>query len=97
MNEKPAEKSPSRQEPIPVRLLRFRQPTDVPGKTMASSLEANPERPTNKAYYAIDFVPWLRMYKVTFHPLEVGTDGKRLAPKTVMVPESWATWEPARE
>lgn len=75
-------------QPIPVGVLFFPKPTDVPGKVGATSVTASNQ--ANKARHSIDFRPWLRCFCVTFHP----PGGK---PVSKMIPESWASWQPLDE
>jgi hypothetical protein len=96
MNEqkKPDSPRPSSPEPIPVRELRFRQGTDIPGKTMASSVTADPSKPEGKPYWQIDFFPHLRSHRVTFFSTDRDAKGVRAAPRVLMVHETWCSWEP---
>lgn len=87
------EKPTTKPEPIPVRLLRFRQATDIPGKSMANSVESS-GHVEGKPYHQVEFLPWLRAFKIAFHPIETDNAGKRLPARTIMVHETWATWEP---
>jgi hypothetical protein len=83
--------TPQRPDPIPVKALRFRQAVDLPGKTGASSVTATAD--DTKARHTIEFLPWLRAFRVTWHTLEV-VDGVRRSPQQIMIHETWATWEP---
>ena len=55
-------------EPIPVKLLRFGQPMDAPGLSVASSCSASDQR--NKSRHSITYWPQIRHFEVTFHPPE---------------------------
>lgn len=64
---KPEPSSPYQaREPIRVRVLRFREPMDAPGLSVASSCSA--ADPTNGKRHSILYLPWLRHFELTFHP-----------------------------
>lgn len=71
-------------QPIPVRVLTFPRPTDLPGKSGASSVTASTDSVANR--WELAFLPWLRSYRVTYYPPGEG-------PRVKYIPESWAAWE----
>lgn len=83
------QKAPEQRQPIPVGVLLFPKPTDLPGKPCATSVTSSKQK--NTARHTIDFRPWLRAYCVTYHPI----DGSK--PVSRMIPESWASWTPLDE
>lgn len=78
-------------EPIPVKMLRFRvgENVDLPGKIGATSITTTLDAKAGQARHVVEYMPWLRAHRVTFHPVGKG------AVEVRFVPESWATWEPA--
>jgi hypothetical protein len=82
-------------ESISVRELKFRHGTDIPGKSMASSVTADQSKPEGKPYWQLDYYPHLRSHKVTFFPVERNGNGERVPPRVLMVHETWCSWEPA--
>lgn len=83
------EKQPAPQSaPVPVKLVRFTQPVDLPGKRGASS--ATNDRKA-ASYHEIVFVPSIRHMRVTYVS---AVDGE--APLTQFVPiERVMVWEAA--
>ena len=74
-------------KPIAVRVLFFSQATDLPGKSVATSLTASAE--TNRSHHTIEWHPQMRHHRITYVPIE----GE---PMTRMIHESRvASWEPA--
>jgi hypothetical protein len=89
MSNKPETASPYQaREPIRVRVLRFREPMDAPGLSVASSCTA--QDPSNGKRHGILYLPWLRHFELTFHP------GGGEKPRVSFVHESMVrSWEPA--
>ena len=74
-------------KPIAVRVLFFIVATDLPGKSVATSLTASAD--TNRSRHVIEWHPQMRHHRITFVPGE----GE---PVTRMIHESRvASWEPA--
>ncbi len=71
---------------IPVRVLRFREPMDIPGKNVATSVTTSTQ--ANVSRWDIEYLPHLRHHRVTYQPL----DG---APQVLMLHETTCSWEPA--
>lgn len=49
---------------IPVRVLRFRQPIDIPGADVVTSCNSNGK--SNQRRWEIEYQPWMRHHKVTY-------------------------------
>lgn len=86
---KPEPASPYQtREPIRVRVLRFREPMDAPGLSVASSCSA--KDPAGGTRHSILYIPWMRHFELTFHP---GGDEK---PRVAFIWEGAVkSWEPA--
>jgi len=91
------EKNQAAREAIGVRKLRFANPTDLPGKSVADGLAAHEitrlfdekGKRTPQFGYLIEFRPWMRSFVITHHPA-----GGNMPAVHVYVPESNVTvWE----
>lgn len=78
-----------RREPIPVAILYFEKPTDIPGKHGASSVTSG--RSPNGSGWDVEFLPWLRHHRVTFHP-----HGKEPAVVRMVSTERAPYWDPPK-
>ena len=77
-------------EPIAVRVVKFDGHVDIYGRGHAQSVTADPERPKNLNHWTIEYLPWMRNFRVTFY----AAGGK--PPKVEYVLDhKVATWEPA--
>jgi len=88
MSNEPKQQS-NRPEPIAVKQIRFVGHVDIPGKNQTQSVTADPAKPKHQHHWTIEFMPWLRHHRVTWH----GPGGESAVR---MVPEAHvSTWEPA--
>lgn len=53
-------------EPLAVRLVRFREPMDAPGLSVASSCTASDQ--SNRKRHSIQYLPWMRHFRIEFFP-----------------------------
>lgn len=74
-------------EPIPVGIIRWREPTDLPGANVATSLTSRKQAP-QKSRHDIEFHPWANAFWVTYHPPGVGD------PESWYVDAAGAVWRP---
>lgn len=77
-------------EPIPVLVMKFSEPIDLPKKPGASGVRT--DRQVNRAGFELYYLPWIRHHLVQFHEIE-GRDGSC----DVYVHESKVKcWEPMK-
>lgn len=89
--EKPQAKPSADRTPIPVRVLHMRhgQGLDFPGRAGESSCTSKPENfKTTTAHWVIEYLPWMRHHRVTFHP----AGGEKSVVR--MFHEAYVSWEP---
>ena len=53
-------------KPVPVKIIRFRQPTDGGGFSVASSLTNSREGRATR--YTMNYLPWVRHHRIEFTP-----------------------------
>lgn len=88
MSEDTKPKQRNGSDPIPVRVLKFAQSTDIPGKAGASSCMHIPQAQHRR--YEIAYMPWLRHHRITYIS---GAEAQE--PEVVFVYEGHvATWAP---
>ena len=84
------QKSAPKSEPIAVRIARFTQDIEIPGKSFTKSITSQPENKERRAsWWEVQYMPWLRLHKITWHEA-----GEGRPPRSVFVPEALVYWEP---
>ena len=80
-----------RPESIPVRLLRFASPIQVPGDDAATNIKCDATCPATRKHWRVNYIPALRHHEIYFYPAEQNRPVEVAYVHEALV----ATWWPA--